>query len=111
MALSRIWSAFIIVSIVVAAIKWIGWNDTDVFNRMVVGKADDSYGYYIIGDPATAGISRDSFVKKMNAVSFSQNDKATTSKYLFANDLSSDSIRILKNQNSGLILMTFGQAL
>ncbi|MGE5106088.1 MAG: spore maturation protein, partial [Sphingobacteriales bacterium] len=42
MALSRIWSAFIIVAILAAAVKWIfvpGFND--IFYWMVVGKADD----------------------------------------------------------------------
>ena len=51
MALSRIWSAFILVSILVAVFKWITWHDTDIFNRMVVGKSDDSYGYCMIGEP------------------------------------------------------------
>jgi spore maturation protein SpmA/spore maturation protein SpmB len=111
MALSRIWSAFILVSILVAVLKWIAWSDTDIFNRMVVGKADDSYGYYLIGEPANAGISKDSFVKKMAMVNLSPKDKITASKYLFANDLSSDSIRILKGQNSGLMVMTYSQAL
>lgn len=41
MALSRIWSAFIIVAIIVAAIKCFFFGNTDVFNWMVVGKADD----------------------------------------------------------------------
>jgi spore maturation protein SpmA/spore maturation protein SpmB len=41
MALSRIWSAFIIVAIIVAAIKCFFFGNTDIFNWMVVGKADD----------------------------------------------------------------------
>jgi len=41
MALSRIWSAFIIVAIVVASIKCIFFGQTDIFNWMVIGKADD----------------------------------------------------------------------
>src|SRR5215217_5952245 len=41
MALSRIWSAFIIVAIVVASIKCIFFGKTDIFNWMVIGKADD----------------------------------------------------------------------
>src|SRR5689334_8837304 len=110
MALSKIWSAFILVSILVAAFKWLTWKDTDIFNRMVVGKADDSYGYYMIGEPTNAGISKDSFVKKMSLINFSPKDKAA-SKYLFVNDLSSDSIGILKSQNSSLIVMTYNQAL
>lgn len=42
MALSRIWSAFIIVAIVVASIKCFFFGHTDIFNWMVIGKADDA---------------------------------------------------------------------
>ncbi|WP_316803186.1 nucleoside recognition domain-containing protein [Pedobacter nototheniae] len=42
MALSRIWSAFIIVAIVVAGIKCFFFGQTDLFNWMVIGKADDA---------------------------------------------------------------------
>lgn len=41
MALSRIWSAFIIVAIVVAAIKCFFFGQSDIFNWMVVGKSGD----------------------------------------------------------------------
>lgn len=42
MALSRIWSAFIIVAIVVASIKCFFFGQTDIFNWMIIGKADDA---------------------------------------------------------------------
>jgi len=42
MALSRIWSAFIIVAITVASIKCFFFGQTDIFNWMVIGKADDA---------------------------------------------------------------------
>jgi spore maturation protein SpmA/spore maturation protein SpmB len=41
MALSRIWAAFIIVAIAVASIKCFFLGNTEIFNWMVVGKADD----------------------------------------------------------------------
>jgi len=41
MALSRIWSAFFIVAIVVASIKCFFFGQSDIFNWMVIGKADD----------------------------------------------------------------------
>ncbi|CAH0131020.1 Spore maturation protein A [Pedobacter sp. Bi27] len=41
MALSRIWSAFIIVAIVVASIKCFFFGDSDIFNWMVIGKSSD----------------------------------------------------------------------
>lgn len=42
MALSRIWSAFIIVAIVVASIKCFFFGQTEIFNWMIIGKADDA---------------------------------------------------------------------
>lgn len=42
MALSRIWSAFIIVSILVALIKFMAGGEKQVFSSMVVGKRGDS---------------------------------------------------------------------
>ena len=42
MALSRIWSSFIIVAIVVASIKCFFFGQSDIFNWMVIGKADDA---------------------------------------------------------------------
>lgn len=41
MALSRIWSGFIIVAILVACIKCFFFGQTDIFSWMVIGKADD----------------------------------------------------------------------
>jgi len=41
MALSRIWSAFIIVAIVVACIKCFFFGQSDIFNWMVIGKSSD----------------------------------------------------------------------
>lgn len=38
MALSRIWSAFILVSLAVAASKWIFLGDAEIFSRMVTGE-------------------------------------------------------------------------
>lgn len=41
MALSRIWSGFIVVAIIVATIKCIFLGQTEIFSWMVIGKADD----------------------------------------------------------------------
>jgi spore maturation protein SpmA/spore maturation protein SpmB len=42
MALSRIWSAFIIVSILVAVVQFLGRGEKQIFSSMVVGKRGDS---------------------------------------------------------------------
>ncbi|TKB98336.1 nucleoside recognition domain-containing protein [Pedobacter cryotolerans] len=41
MALSRIWSGFIIIAIVVAGVKCFFFGQSEIFSWMVVGKADD----------------------------------------------------------------------
>ncbi len=43
MALSRIWAAFIIVAVLAAVFQCVFIKDnTDIFNRMVVGKSGDT---------------------------------------------------------------------
>jgi spore maturation protein SpmA len=42
MALSRIWSAFIIISILVAVIKFVATGEKQIFSSMVVGKRGDT---------------------------------------------------------------------
>jgi spore maturation protein SpmA/spore maturation protein SpmB len=111
MALSRIWAAFIIVSIFVACFKWIVWKDDDIFNRIVVGKADDVYGYSLTGQVNPGNMTQDSFIKKMNLAGLSLKNKVADSKYLFTDDILSDSAKILKIQNPSLIVMTYSQAL
>jgi len=110
MALSRIWSAFIIVSILVAVFKWLSWKDTDIFNRMVVGKSDDTYGYCTIGNETGAGITMDSFARRLKPMGFLPRRSADSCRYLFTNDLSADSVRLLKSRNSSLIAMTYEKA-
>jgi len=111
MALSRIWSAFIIVAVFVACFKWLAWKDNDVFNRIVVGKADDTFGYVLGGRANTGNMTQDSFVKNMSLVGLSLKDKVAGSKYLFTDDLLSDSTKIIKAQNPSLVVMTYSQAL
>ena len=41
MALSRIWSAFVLTAIIVAGIKCFFFGQLDIFNWMVVGRASD----------------------------------------------------------------------
>lgn len=74
MALSRIWSAFIIIAIAVAGFKCFVSGDGNIFSRMVTGKADDAYEtvyYQASGNPQTAGfVSPDSFAKYISAYGY-----------------------------------------
>ena len=73
MALSRIWSAFILIAILVATIRAVS-GDEQIFTRMVTGKADDAYDpvrYVMAGDPGTAGItSKDGFTAYLGGYGF-----------------------------------------
>jgi hypothetical protein len=111
MALSRIWAAFIIVSVFVACFKWIAWKDNDIFNRIVVGKADDYLWVLCHWSAKCRKYNTGQFCKKMTLIGLSPSDKITNSKYLFTDDLFSDSTKILKAQCPSLIAMTYGQAL
>ena len=68
MALSRIWSAFIIVALSVALFRFFfNKSQDDIFGRMVTATAKDEYNYVAIGDVTKYGYpSIDSFAKSNN---------------------------------------------
>jgi spore maturation protein SpmA len=112
MALSRIWSAFIIVAVLVAAYKWIFTGDETIFNRMVVGKADDavdSIGYVITGDPQrSANLSREAFIKSLSTYNYALKDSVQKAKVLIAGSSTNDSVVILQSLNPSLKVYTYG---
>src|SRR6185295_15491618 len=65
-ALSRIWSAFIIIAILVASYKCFVQHDKDIFSRMMSGTANDGYDtvrYALLGSPETHGFAgRDNYM-------------------------------------------------
>ncbi len=51
MALSRIWSAFIIVALLVASSQFVfNHSRDDIFGRMVSGTSKDEFKYFVVGD-------------------------------------------------------------
>ncbi|MCL1663781.1 spore maturation protein [Elizabethkingia ursingii] len=67
MALSRIWSAFIIVAIAVASIKYLSSNDyKSVYNDMIVGKSGDTIQIGKKNLTQFSSIIRDSIAKNPN---------------------------------------------
>lgn len=67
MALSRIWSAFIIVAIAVASIKYLSSNDyKSVYNDMIVGKSGDTIQIGKKNLTQFSPIIRDSIAKNPN---------------------------------------------
>ncbi|MCW3117979.1 MAG: spore maturation protein [Chitinophagaceae bacterium] len=111
MALSRIWSAFIIIAVLVAAYKWIFTGDEAIFNRMVVGKADDatdSIGYVLVGQPPVAGYSsKEIFIKNLGTYNYALKDSVQHADVLIADNESSDRVVQLKSLNPGVKVYTF----
>ncbi|HEX8461200.1 MAG TPA: nucleoside recognition domain-containing protein [Segetibacter sp.] len=100
MALSRIWSAFIIIAVLVAASKAAFMNDNRIFSNMVVGKADDAYDtvrYVMVGSPASTGIaSREGFAKYLAGYGYVAADSAHAATAIITDNTAGDSISLLK---------------
>jgi len=108
MALSRIWSAFIIVAIAVACFRMAGGDDK-IFVRMVVGKSSDKYDsvyYYGIGSPVNQKLSTKygDFLKEYGYHATTSSAQATV---LLTDNLSADSVTLLKALNPALKLYTY----
>lgn len=99
MALSRIWSAFIVVALLVASYHFI-FNSSrdDVFGRMVTGTSKDEFKYVAIGDSATvASLSKE--MKEYGYISQTTADKET--KYIISANVSADTVlKLQKNFTS-----------
>lgn len=100
MALSRIWSAFIIVAILVAGIKLTFFGDEDIFSRMVTGKSSDEYPtvyYAIAGQPQGVDFtSRADFETHIQGFGYTPADSANPANVIIAAP-QSDSASILKS--------------
>ena len=111
MALSRIWSAFIIVAILVASVKAIFYNDSQIYSRMVVGKTDDPYQevrYTMIGSPEQAGFqSKENFIKYLEGYGYLPADSAHPATTILAQNVAADSVTQLSKLQPGLKVLTF----
>jgi spore maturation protein SpmA len=108
MALSRIWSAFILIAIGVALFRMIG-GDEKIFSRMVVGKASDKYDsvYYVaVGSPLTQHLSP-KYAEFLKEYGYSRKDSASLATVLLTDDLKADSVGLLKSLNPSLTVFTY----
>ncbi|HYC40636.1 MAG TPA: nucleoside recognition domain-containing protein [Chitinophagaceae bacterium] len=98
MALSRIWTAFIIIAVTVAAYHWIFNGNETIFNRMVTGKADDKYYYVMTGavDGDTTIAAREAFVSDIRRGGFEPKETISEARYIITDDPASDTVRRLK---------------
>lgn len=78
MALSRIWSAFILVAVLVAGYKCFVGGDKTILNRMVTGRADeapDTVYYRMVGTTANSGFpSQEAFTKYLSGYGYMPED-------------------------------------
>lgn len=111
MALSRIWSAFILIAVLVASFKTIFFRDNQIFSQMIVGKADDAYDtvrYVLLGSPSNSGItSKDGFAKYLSGYGYVTADSAHRASVVIADNLSNNSVSILKAANPHLAVYTY----
>ncbi|MDB5192273.1 MAG: spore maturation protein [Segetibacter sp.] len=111
MALSRIWSAFIIVAVLVAASKAFFFGDNQIFSQMVTGKADDAYDtvrYVMVGSPETSGISsREGFGKYLGSYGYVPADSAHPPAVVICENTISDSVTVLKGINPAIKVHTY----
>ena len=98
MALSRIWSAFILIALLVATLRFcFDKSQDDIFGRMVTGSSKDEFKYVAVGNPATAGYPTiDSFAKKADNFGFRRKDKIEDdTRYLVTDDAGADTVKKL----------------
>jgi spore maturation protein SpmA len=110
MALSRIWSAFILIAILVAGFKCVT-GDEQIFSRMVVGTSADAYDsvyYQMAGDPASvSSASRESFAEMLADYGYTPATATHPATVLISAVTNDDSIRILKSIYPGAKVYTF----
>jgi spore maturation protein SpmA/spore maturation protein SpmB len=111
MALSRIWSAFILIAVLVATYRYVSADDKQIYNRMIVGKADDAFdsvSYVTIGKPESAGyVNADAFHKNVAAYGYRQADSIHPATVVVADALSADSVKLLQAANPSIKVYTY----
>ena len=108
MALSRIWSAFIIIAVLVAGIR-MATGDEKIFTRMVVGKSSDKYDsvyYFGIGSPVTQKLSP-KYADLLKEYGYYRTDSANKASVLLTDNLAHDSVNIISTANPALKTYTY----
>jgi spore maturation protein SpmA len=111
MALSRIWSAFIIIAVLVAASKAFFSGDNQIFSRMVTGRADEAYDttrYITVGSPQQGGnMSRDAFGKYLGGYGYVAADSAHPATVIISDNVNADSVVQLKARGQNVAVYTY----
>ncbi len=111
MALSRIWSAFIIIAVLVAGYKWIFNDDESIFSRMIVGRADEAYDsvhYVMVGSPERSGFtSREEFSKFLAGYGYYKKDTIREGSVVISDDPGADSVIMLQSGKGDIPVFTY----
>jgi spore maturation protein SpmA/spore maturation protein SpmB len=109
MALSRIWSAFIIIAVLVAGIKtFFVFAQDDTLGKMLTGSAKDEYNYIAVGDASKYGfLAIDSFAKKVEPFGYKRKDKPEECKYLITDNLALDTVNKILSKNALIRPVTY----
>src|SRR5688572_1703492 len=108
MVLSRIWSAFIIIAILVAGVRMLN-GDEKIFNRMVVGKSSEKYDsvyYYGIGSPANQQLAGN-YTQFLKEYGYHKTDSLQQASVLLTDNLQTDSVTTLKAAKGSLAVFTY----
>jgi spore maturation protein SpmA/spore maturation protein SpmB len=108
MALSRIWSAFIIIAVLVASFRMLT-GDQKIFSRMVVGKSSDKYDsvyYFAIGSPQNQNLSP-KYSEFLREYGYARTDSLNKATVLLTEDLARDSVNEIKAINPGIKVFTY----
>lgn len=108
MALSRIWSAFIIIAVFIAGVRMFN-GDEKIFTRMVVGKSSDKYDsifYFAIGSPVNQKLSA-KYPEFLKEYGYYKTDSVKQATVLLTDNLSSDSVNILSSANPTIKTYTY----
>ena len=108
MALSRIWSAFIIIAVLVASFRMLT-GDQKIFSRMVVGKSSDKYDsvyYFAIGSPQNENLSP-KYSEFLREYGYARTDSLNKATVLLTEDLARDSVNAVKAINPGIKVFTY----
>ena len=108
MVLSRIWSAFIIIAVLVGLVRLAG-GDKTIFTRMVVGKSSDPYDsvfYQPVGTPERMGLSAD-YPKLLKEYGYYKADSAHPATVMLTDNREADSVRLLRSARPLLDVHTY----
>ncbi len=108
MTLSKIWSAFIIIAILVASVRMVG-GDKKIFTRMVVGKSTDKYDsvyYAAVGSPVNQKLSAQ-YPDFLKDYGYYRTNDIYRASVLLTDDLAKDSVNFIRSLRPSINVYTY----